>query len=124
MKLGAFSLSLSVKDLAKSKAFYEKLGFKEFGGNEEHNFLIMKNETTLIGLFQGMFEGNLLTFNPGWDSDANTIEEFDDVRKIEVQLNSAGLETEQSTTADSDAGPTSFAVIDPDGNPILIDQHI
>lgn len=124
MKLGAFSLSLSVKDLAKSKAFYEKLGFKEFGGNEEHNFLIMKNETTLIRLFQGIFEGNLLTFNPGWDSDANTIEEFDDVRKIEVQLNSAGLETEQSTTADSDAGPTSFAVIDPDGNPILIDQHI
>ena len=124
MKLGAFSLSLSVKDLAKSKAFYEKLGFKEFGGNEEHNFLIMKNETTLIRLFQGIFEGNLLTFNPGWDSDVNTIEEFDDVRKIEVQLNSAGLETEQSTTADSDAGPTSFAVIDPDGNPILIDQHI
>ncbi len=124
MKLGAFSLSLSVKDLAKSKAFYEKLGFKEFGGNEEHNFLIMKNETTLIRLFQGIFEGNLLTFNQGWDSDANTIEEFDDTRKIEVQLNSAGLETEQSTTADSDAGPTSFAVIDPDGNPILIDQHI
>ena len=124
MKLGAFSLSLSVKDLAKSKAFYEKLGFKEFGGNEEHNFLIMKNETTLIGLFQGMFEGTLLTFNPGWDSDANTIEEFDDVRKIEVQLNSAGLETEQSTTADSDVGPASFVVIYPDGNPILIDQHI
>ncbi|GAB5539290.1 MAG: hypothetical protein Salg2KO_13930 [Salibacteraceae bacterium] len=122
MKLGAFSISLSVKDLKASKAFYEKLGFTEFAGTLEHKYLIMKNETTLIGLFQGMFEGNLLTFNPGWDSDANPIDQFDDVRKIEEELKAHGIQTEQATT-DSESGPASFVVIDPDGNPILIDQH-
>ncbi|WP_236973826.1 VOC family protein [Membranihabitans maritimus] len=123
MKLGAFSISLSVKDLQASKAFYEKLGFSEFGGDMEKNYLIMKNGNTLIGLFHGMFENNILTFNPGWDENANTLENFDDVREIQKDLKGKGVDLE--TEADeSSSGPASFVVIDPDGNAILVDQHI
>lgn len=121
MQLGAFSVSLAVKDLAASKAFYEALGFQAFGGAEDHNFLIMKNGETLIGLFQGMFEGSMLTFNPGWDQSASDVEPFDDVREIKARLLEQGLEVSQEQG--SEAGPASFVVIDPDGNPVLIDQH-
>lgn len=121
MKLGAFSISLSVKDLARSKAFYEKLGFSKFGGDEDQKWLILKNGETLIGLFEGMFPGNLLTFNPGWDQDAQNLDDFDDVRDIQKSLLAAGL------TLDSQAevreGPASITLTDPDGNPVLIDQH-
>ncbi|WP_310024199.1 VOC family protein [Flavobacterium arsenatis] len=122
MKLGAFSVSLSVKDLKVSKEFYENLGFKVFAGGMEQNYLIMKNESTLIGLFQGMFEGNILTFNPGWDENAKNIEKFDDVREIQKQLKSKNIKL----TAEADektAGPASVMLTDPDGNMILIDQH-
>lgn len=122
MKLGAFSVSLSVKDLSTSKAFYEKLGFIVFAGSMENNYLIMKNESTLIGLFQGMFEGNILTFNPGWDENANHIDDFDDVRVIQKSLREEGLNFE-SEVEETGKGPGSFVVIDPDGNPILVDQH-
>lgn len=122
MKLGAFSISLSVKDINVSKEFYEKLGFEVFGGNLEYNYLIMKNGSTLIGLFQGMFEGNLLTFNPGWDENAQNLSDFDDVRAIHNSLKNQGLTTEQERL-DSAEGPGSFVIIDPDGNPILFDQH-
>ena len=121
MKLGAFSISLSVKDLAKSVPFYEDLGFSRFGGADEHNYAIMKNEETLIGLFQGMFEGNMLTFNPGWDQSAGEVNPFDDVRDIKAKVKAAGHAVSQEAGGDSGIG--SFAVIDPDGNPILIDQH-
>jgi catechol 2,3-dioxygenase-like lactoylglutathione lyase family enzyme len=122
MKLGAFSVSLSVKDLNISKAFYENLGFTLFAGGMEKNYLIMKNENSLIGLFQGMFEGNILTFNPGWDENANNIEKFDDVREIQRQLKNKGikLKTEADETA---TGPAGIMFNDPDGNVILIDQH-
>ncbi len=123
MKLGAFSVSLAVKDIKASKAFYETLGFKVFAGDLEKNYLIMKNESTLIGLFQGMFENNILTFNPGWDQDANTLENYDDVRAIQKHLKSNNIaltsEADESTT-----GPASLVVLDPDGNAILVDQHI
>jgi len=123
MKLGAFSISLSVKDLNTSKEFYEKLGFNHFAGNMEQNYLIMKNETTIIGLFQGMFEGNILTFNPGWDHNAQTLDEYEDVREIQKKLKSDGLAF--ATEADeSTEGPASFVMVDPDGNTILVDQHI
>ncbi len=122
MKLGAFSLSLNVKDLKVSKDFYENLGFTVFGGSMENKYLIMKNEHSLIGLFQGMFEGNMLTFNPGWDDNAKNIEKFDDVREIQRQLKASGIkltmEADEKTT-----GPASVMTIDPDGNVILIDQH-
>ncbi len=122
MKLGAFSLSLNVKDLKVSKEFYENLGFTVFGGSMENKYLIMKNEHALIGLFQGMFEGNMLTFNPGWDDNAKNIEKFDDVREIQRQLKASGikltLEADDKTT-----GPASVMTTDPDGNVILIDQH-
>ena len=122
MKLGAFSASLSVKDLNKSKEFYENLGFEVFAGQMEKNYLIMKNGNALIGLFQGMFEGNILTFNPGWDENASELTEFDDVRLIQKKLKENNIEignpVDESTT-----GPASFTVIDPDGNMILIDQH-
>lgn len=123
MKLGAFSVSLNVKDINASKQFYEKLGFKTFGGDIEQNFLIMKNEETLIGLFQGMFEKNILTFNPGWDSNAQTVENFDDVREIQKHLKKQmiALETEANENTN---GPASLTLIDPDGNAILMDQHI
>lgn len=122
MKLGAFSISLNVKDLKTSKEFYEKLGFSAFGGSMEMNYLIMKNENALIGLFQGMFEGSILTFNPGWDENAKNIEEFDDVRKIQQELkdNSIPLMTEAD---ENTTGVASLMLQDPDGNVILIDQH-
>jgi len=123
MKLGAFSVSLSVKDLKVSKAFYENLGFTVFGGEMEKNYLIMKNENTLIGLFQGMFENNMLTFNPGWDTNAKTLENFDDVRDIQKKLKEKGIQL-QNEADESSKGPASFVVLDPDGNAILIDQHI
>lgn len=123
MELGAFSVSLAVKDIAASKAFYEKLGFSVFGGDQAQNWLIMKNAGTVIGLFQGMFEKNLLTFNPGWDGDANTLPQFMDVRAIQKQLQAEGLPLTTTTDADG-SGPGHIALVDPDGNPILIDQHV
>ena len=122
MKLGAFSVSLNVKDLNASKEFYENLGFTAFGGDIEQNYLIMKNENSLIGLFQGMFEKNILTFNPGWDENANNIETFDDVREIQRQLKEKGIKLE-SEADENTSGPASLMVLDPDGNMILIDQH-
>ena len=123
MKLGAFSISLAVKDIAVSRAFYENFGFKVFGGNQDQHWLIMKNETTIVGLFQGMFDKNMLTFNPGWNSDAKLVPEFDDVRAIQRQLKGQGVafatEADEATT-----GPASFVVVDPDGNQILVDQHV
>jgi catechol 2,3-dioxygenase-like lactoylglutathione lyase family enzyme len=122
MQLGAFSVSLPVRDIAASRAFYEKLGFSVLAGEQENNWLIMKSGSTLIGLFQGMFERTMLTFNPGWDSAAQPLPEFDDVREIERQLKARGLalatEVKPNTT-----GPGHLVAIDPDGNPILIDQH-
>ncbi|MGE0529824.1 MAG: VOC family protein [Hyphomonadaceae bacterium] len=122
MKLGAFSISLAVKDIAASRAFYEKLGFTVFGGNQDQRWLIMKNETTLIGLFQGMFDKNMLTFNPGWDSDAKELAEFDDVREIQKRLKASGV-TPAAEADESTQGPAHIVVVDPDGNQILIDQH-
>ncbi|MCK6695408.1 MAG: VOC family protein [Thermoanaerobaculia bacterium] len=123
MKLGAFSISLSVKDLNASKTFYENLGFKISGGGLEQNYLIMKNGNALIGLFQGMFENNILTFNPGWDENANRVQPFDDVRIIQKHLKSKGVKLEYEADEQS-SGPASFIVLDPDGNAILFDQHI
>lgn len=123
MKLGAFSLSLSVKDLSASKEFYEKLGFSKFAGDDSMNYYIMKNGSTLVGLFNGMFEGNILTFNPGWDENANQLESFDDIRTIQKSLKENGIKLE-SEADESSQGPASFMVIDPDGNSILIDQHV
>ncbi|MCI3938628.1 VOC family protein [Chryseobacterium aahli] len=122
MKLGAFSISLSVKDLEKSKDFYEKLGFTQMGGSMESNYLIMKNDSTLIGLFQAMFDGNMLTFNPGWDENAQNLEAFDDVREIQKHLKEhhVALEKEADETT---SGPEHIFLKDPDGNMILIDQH-
>lgn len=123
MKLGAFSVSLSVKDLNISKEFYEKLGFKVFAGDLKMNYLIMKNGNTLIGLFQGMFENNILTFNPGWDENSNLLENFDDVRTIQKNLKKDGVSIDKE--ADSKTkGPESIVLTDPDGNAILIDQHV
>ena len=123
MELGAFSVSLTVKDIQASKKFYETLGFAAFAGNAAHNWIVLKNGTRVIGLFQGMFEKNILTFNPGWDGDARTLESFTDVRELQRQLKLAGIpilkEADESTT-----GPGSFIIADPDGNPILIDQHV
>lgn len=124
MKLGAFSISLAVKDIAASRAFYENLGFTVFGGNQDQRWLIMKNETTLIGLFQGMFEKNMLTFNPGWDSDAKALASFDDVRDIQKHLKSAGVALSAEVDASKPQGPAHIALEDPDGNQILIDQHV
>ena len=123
MKLGAFSVSLAVKDIVASKAFYEKLGFTVFGGVIEQNWLIMKNGDAIIGLFQGMFDKNILTFNPGWDQSANILENYDDIRVIQKHLKLHGIEfiTEADGTT---TGPASFIIADPDGNTILIDQHI
>ena len=122
MKLGAFSISLSVKDLKASKQFYENLGFTVFGGGLEKNYLIMKNENSLIGLFKGMFENNIITFNPGWDENAKNVAKFDDIREIQRQLKNKGMrisiEVDEKTS-----GPASFMITDPDGNVILIDQH-
>lgn len=123
MKLGAFSISLSVKDIHASKAFYEQLGFEVFGGSLEMNYLIMKNGNAFVGLFQGMFEGNLLTFNPGWDENAQTLDEFDDVRDIQKHLKNNGIELDREAD-ESTSGPAHFVVKDPDGNVILVDQHV
>ncbi|MEZ4738515.1 MAG: VOC family protein [Flavobacteriales bacterium] len=123
MQLGAFSISLAVKDLQASKTFYEALGFTAFGGDMAKNYLIMKNGNALVGLFQGMFENNILTFNPGWDESANKLEKFDDVRAIQQHLKKAGVKL--ATEADESInGPASFVVMDPDGNAVLIDQHV
>jgi len=122
MKLGSFSISLSVKDLKTSKEFYEKAGFEVFAGSMEMNYLIMKNGNALIGLFQGMFEGNILTFNPGWDENAQNLENFDDVRAIQEHLKNGGL-TLINEADPSTSGPASFMLTDPDGNVILFDQH-
>jgi catechol 2,3-dioxygenase-like lactoylglutathione lyase family enzyme len=123
MKLGAFSISLSVKDLNTSKIFYENLGFEVFAGSMEHYYLIMKNGNALIGLFQGMFENNILTFNPGWDENAQKLDSFTDVRKIQQHLKSKKIKL--NTEADEHStGPASLVVLDPDGNTILIDQHV
>ena len=124
MKLGAFSVSLNVKDLEKSKDFYEKLGFTVFGGNLEQNYLIMKNENTLIGLFHGMFDYNVLTFNPGWDVNAMALDDFEDIRIIQKSLKDKGIKIETEEIDEDTNGPASLLIIDPDGNPILIDQHI
>ncbi len=121
MKLGAFSISLPVKDLAVSITFYEKLGFERFGGSDDHGFAIMKSGETLVGLFQGMFEKPMLTFNPGWDQNAGETNPFDDVRTIKSSLAQNGIAIEQEQGGAE--GPASFVVTDPDGNPILIDQH-
>ena len=123
MELGAFSVSLAVKDLEASRAFYEKFGFKAFGGDPSQNWLILKNGDHVIGLFQGMFEKNMLTFNPGWNSDAQKVAAFTDVRELQRQLKAQGVEliveADESTT-----GPASLMALDPDGNPILLDQHV
>jgi lactoylglutathione lyase len=121
--LGAFSVSLAVKDLQASRAFYEKLGFEVCGGNPAQNWLILRNGTVTIGLFQGMFERNILTFNPGWDYQAQAVEEFTDVREHQRRLKSKGLEL-ASEADERSTGPASFVVVDPDGNPVLIDQHV
>jgi len=123
MRLGNFSVSLAVKDIAKSREFYEKLGFRAILGDQKQNWLILQNETATIGLFQGMFDKNIMTFNPGWDRSGQTLPDFDDVRDIQRKLKERGLtlapEADESTT-----GPASLMVLDPDGNPILIDQHV
>jgi lactoylglutathione lyase len=123
MELGNFSVSLAVKDIAASKLFYEKLGFAVFGGDQTRNWLILKNGDHAIGLFQGMFDKNILTFNPGWSSDAQPLGAFTDVRELQRQLKAGGVnmitEADESTT-----GPASFMIVDPDGNMILVDQHV
>ncbi len=122
MQLGAFSISLAVKDIAASVAFYEKLGFSRSGGDITQNWAILKNGETVIGLFQGMFEQNMLTFNPGWNQNAEPVDQFTDVRDLQRELKARGIEfvseAEEGTT-----GPASFVVVDPDGNPVLVDQH-
>ena len=123
MELGAFSISLAVKDIEASREFYEKLGFEIFGGDASQNWLIMKNGEHVIGLFQGMFEKNMLTLNPGWDSSARELDTYTDVRDLQRQLKA--LEVELISEADeSTMGPASFIAVDPDGNPILVDQHV
>ena len=123
MDLGAFSVSLTVTDVKASQRFYQKLGFEVFGGDASQNWLILKNGDCVIGLFQGMFERNMLTFNPGWDSNARELDDFTDVRALQRQLVDQGIEL-VSEADESTTGPGSFMVIDPDGNPILFDQHV
>ncbi|MFB9053486.1 VOC family protein [Formosa undariae] len=123
MSLGAFSISLNVEDIHISKQFYETLGFTVFGGDIEKKYLVMKNDQTLIGLFQGMFDKNILTFNPGWDQDAKTVDKFIDVRDIQKELKSKGI-TLSSEVDETTKGPGNIIIMDPDGNPILIDQHL
>jgi len=122
VQLGLFSISLTVKDIHASKAFYEKLGFEVFGGNISQNWLILKNGETIVGLFQGMFDKNMLTFNPGWDSNARNTDEYTDVRELQRKLKDQGVKFE-SEADEITTGPASFIVVDPDGNPILVDQH-
>ena len=123
MELGAFSISLAVKDLEASRRFYEKFGFKVFMGDAAQNWLILKNGDHVIGLFQGMFEKNIVTFNPGWDSDAQKLASFTDVRDLQRQLKAQGVQLQQEAD-ESTTGPASFVAVDPDGNPILVDQHV
>lgn len=123
MQLGNFSVSLAVKDIEASKAFYEKLGFTVFGGDQSQNWLIMKNGETNIGLFQGMFENNILTFNPGWNSNAQPLGKFTDVRELQRELKANGVQM-MSEADESTTGPGSFMIADPDGNTILVDQHV
>jgi lactoylglutathione lyase len=123
MELGAFSISLAVKDLEASRSFYEKLGFTEFAGDASQNWLILKNGDHGIGLFQGMFRSNILTFNPGWDSNTQKLASFTDVRELQRRLKAQGVTFEQQAD-ESTTGPASFIVLDPDGNPILVDQHV
>jgi catechol 2,3-dioxygenase-like lactoylglutathione lyase family enzyme len=123
MDLGAFSVSLAVKDIAASRDFYEKLGFRVVGGDPGQGWQILRNGTTTIGLFQGMFERNILTFNPGWDSEAQPVASFTDVRDLQRQLKAAGVSFEQEAPEDT-SGPASFILVDPDGNQIYVDQHV
>ena len=123
MELGAFSISLSVKDLEASRKFYEAFGFQKFGGNAAQNWLILKNGDHIIGLFQGMFEKNMLTFNPGWDSDAQKLASFTDIRDLQRQLKAQGVQLLQEAD-ESTTGPASLIALDPDGNPVLVDQHV
>lgn len=123
MELGAFSVSLAVKDIEASKLFYEKLGFAVFAGDRSQNWLIMKNGSHAIGLFQGMFDKNILTFNPGWNSDAQKLGQFTDVRELQRQLKARGVSL-LAEADESSAGPASFMISDPDGNTILVDQHV
>jgi catechol 2,3-dioxygenase-like lactoylglutathione lyase family enzyme len=123
MDLGAFSVSLAVKDLAASRAFYEKLGFKQVHGDATQNWLILKNGSHVIGLFQGMFEKNILTFNPGWDQSAQALPAFTDIRELQRRLKAEGVQFQQEAD-EKTTGPASFVVADPDGNPILVDQHV
>jgi lactoylglutathione lyase len=122
MQLGAFSISLAVKDIAASRAFYETLGFKALGGDADKGWLILKNGSHVIGLFQGMFEKNMLTFNPGWDQGAKEVDPFTDVRELQRQLKAQGVELLQEAD-EATTGPAFFVVVDPDGNPVLVDQH-
>jgi len=123
MELGAFSISLAVKDLEASRRFYETFGFKVFGGDAAQNWLILKNGDHIIGLFQGMFEKNMLTFNPGWDSNAQKLASFTDIRELQRQLKLEGVQLQQEAD-ERTTGPASFVAVDPDGNPILVDQHV
>jgi predicted lactoylglutathione lyase len=123
MELGAFSISLAVKDIEASRVFYEKFGFKVFGGDASQNWLILKNGDCIIGLFQGMFEKNILTFNPGWDNNAHSLNSFTDVRELQRQLKAQGVKL-MSEADESTTGPASLLAVDPDGNPILVDQHV
>ncbi len=123
MRLGNFSVSLAVKNLGASRAFYENLGFRVIGGNPAQNWLILQNQTSTIGLFQGMFEKNTLTFNPGWSRTGETLADFDDVRDLQRELRKRGVAV-ASAADESTTGPASLMLIDPDGNPVLIDQHV
>ncbi|WP_326593162.1 VOC family protein [Streptomyces sp. NBC_01294] len=123
MDLGAFSVSLSVRDIEASRAFYGKLGFAEYGGDAAQNWLILKNGDHVIGLFQGMFEKNMLTFNPGWDGNADPLDSFTDIRELQRELKASGVDF-VTEVDESGSGPGSFLVLDPDGNPVLLDQHV
>ena len=123
MELGAFSISLAVKDIAASRAFYEKFGFEVVGGDPSQNWQILRNGGHTIGLFQGMFDKNILTFNPGWDDEARTLDAFTDVRELQRRLKANGVSL-QSEADENTTGPASFVAVDPDGNPILVDQHV
>ena len=123
MPLGAFSISLAVRDLAASRAFYEKLGFAAVFGEPDQGWQILRSGSTTIGLFAGMFERNIMTFNPGWDADNQPLDEYTDVRELQTRLESAGIEFESKAEVDT-TGPASFVVVDPDGNPVLVDQHV
>ena len=123
MELGAFSISLSVHDIEESKVFYQKLGFEKIGGEQSQNWLILRNGDHTIGLFQGMFEGNIMTFNPGWDKDCKTLASYTDVRELLKEFEAQGVDIIQKSTT-GESGPSSFSIKDPDGNSILIDQHV